>query len=116
MVTVLFAPLGYTVERAGIVINRMGRNVYVLYDDILEVQRLGRGDVGFGIRLWASGGFFGFYGSFWSRRLGRVQAYVTDTRHLVLITRVDGRKLLVSPCPADVFMELVQNKRAKDPS
>ena len=110
-VTALFAPLGYTVDAVGIMVNRMGSKICVLYDEIVEIRRVNRSDVGLSVRLLGSGGFLGFYGRFWSRRLGRHRAYVTSGRNLVLIECVDGEKVLISPYPADLFMELVAKVR-----
>ncbi|UCD51343.1 MAG: hypothetical protein JSW27_01665 [Phycisphaerales bacterium] len=111
MICVLFAPLGYTIDDVGIVINRLGPNICILYSEVAEIRLINRRDLGFGVRLCASGGFFGFYGRFWSTRMGRFQAYVTDTKHLVLITRIDATKLLISPLPANLFVEVVENVR-----
>jgi hypothetical protein len=113
MVTVIFAPLGYTVDNAGIMVNRMGRNICVPYAEIADIRLVDRRDVSFAIRVCGCGGFFGFYGRFWSKRLGKFHAYVTDTRQLVLITCTDGRKILLSPFPADVFTELVRSMRSQ---
>lgn len=112
MVCVAFAPLGYTVDDVGIVVNRLGPNVYILYRDIAEIRTLSRRDLGFCIRLCGSGGFFGSYGRCWSTRLGTFRVYVTDSNHLVLITRTDGTKALISPLPADVFLAVVETARA----
>lgn len=46
------------------------------------------------IRLFASGGYFGFWGLFWSQRIGRFRLYQTDmrsTRYLRLEHRLSGR-------------------------
>lgn len=112
-VTALFAPLGYTVDAVGIMVNRMGPKVCILYDEIAKIRRVRWSDVGLSVRFLGSGGFLGFYGRFWSRRLGRHRAYVTSGRNLVLIECLDGEKLLISPYPADLFMELVEKVRPR---
>ena len=112
MVAIAFAPLGYTVDEVGIVVNRMGPNIYILHSRIVEIRRLSRRDVGFSIRLGGSGGFFGFFGRFWSTRLGRHRAYVTNTKDLVLIRCDNGVKFLLSPYPADAFVEALAQARA----
>lgn len=113
MVTVVFAPLGYTVSEMGIMVNRMGRNICIARSEIAQIELIKRRDVGFAMRICACGGFFGFYGLFWSKRLGRFRAYVTDTRHLVLVTRTDETKVLLSPFPAEVFVDMVKDMQGQ---
>ena len=112
MVALAFAPLGYTVDEVGIVVSRMGPNIYILHSRIVEIRRLTRRDVGFSIRLGGSGGVFGLFGRLWSTRLGRHRAYVTNTKDLVLIRCDNGVKVLLSPYPADAFVEALAQARA----
>lgn len=107
MASALFAPLGFTVDQAGIVVNRMGPRICIPHSEITEIRRLARRDVGFSIRLAGSGGFLGSYGRIWSTRLGKHRAYVTSSKDLVLICCRDGVKFLLSPYPAEVFIEAV---------
>jgi len=111
VVAVLFAPLGYTVDAVGTVINRLGPRVCILHSEIAEIRRLKRHEVGFAIRLCGSGGFFGSYGRFWSTGLGKHRAYITNSKDLVLITRHDGMRFLLSPFPAEAFIAAVENSR-----
>lgn len=111
LITVVFAPLGYTVDQTGIMINRMGPKVCVLDSEIAEIRRIGRRDLGLAIRVWGSGGFFGFFGRFWSRGLGHYRMYATNGRELVCIRQVDGSRIVLSPHPADVFVEAVETAR-----
>ena len=101
----LFAPVGYALTASAIVIRRLGPNIRIPYESIAEVRRLQKRQVGFGIRLGGSGGFFGFYGRFWSTRLGRHRMYATNAGDLVLVRLTDGRKIVVSPHPADAFVQ-----------
>ncbi len=107
-ITILFAPLGFTVDPVGIIIHRMGPNVYVRHEEIAAIERIEPGHLGLAIRVLGSGGFFGFFGAFYSRRLGRFRGYITNRRDLVLITLRNGSKLVVSPHPADAFVEYAQ--------
>ena len=111
LVAVVFAPLGYTVDDVGIVVNRMGPKVCILHGEIAVIGRIRRRDVGFCLRLGGSGGFFGSFGRFWSRRLGHHRMYATNSRDLVYIERVDGTKVILSPFPADVFIAAVEEAK-----
>ncbi|MDI6447868.1 PH domain-containing protein [Anaerobaca lacustris] len=110
-VTILFAPLGFTVDSVGVIIHRLGRNIYIRHDEIASVERIEASQIGLGFRVFGSGGFFGFFGRFYSRQLGRFRGYITNRKDLVLITLRDGAKLVLSPHPGDVFVECAKNAR-----
>ncbi len=110
-ITILFAPLGFTVDPVGIIVNRMGPNVYIRHEEIAAIERIEARQVGFSIRVLGSGGFFGHFGWFYSRPLGWFRCYVTDRRDLVLVCLNDGRKLVLSPHPAEVFVEYAERAR-----
>jgi hypothetical protein len=111
VIAVVFAPLGYTVDDVGIVVNRIGPKVCILHGEIADIGRLSARDVGFSVRVCGSGGFFGWFGRFWSRRLGHHRMYATNMRDLVFVELVDGKKFIVSPYPADVFVAVVEAAR-----
>jgi hypothetical protein len=65
------------------------------------------------IRVLGVGGFFGSYGLFRNRALGQFRAYVTRRGPAVLIRRLEGRPLLVTP--DDVSGAIVALHRAGVP-
>jgi hypothetical protein len=78
------------------------------HDRIREVRRIDSRKMGFAWRIFASGGLLGWFGWFYSRRLGRFRAYATNQRDLVLITETDGTKIVISPHSEDEFLEAVR--------
>jgi hypothetical protein len=59
------------------------------------------------VRLWGSGGLFGYYGLFWSKALGKSKWYLTDRSKAVVVT--DGNQtVLVSPEDRDGFVAAMQ--------
>lgn len=112
-VTIFFAPVGYTVHPQVMEVNRMGPNVVIPCEQIADVRRLGRRDLGFTLRVFGSGGFFGAFGRFYSYRLRWFSAYITNHHDLVLITRTDGTKILISPHPAEAFLDSLDRARQR---
>ncbi len=55
------------------------------------------------LRLFGIGGVFGMIGVFWSRRLGRFRAWVTDPERTVVLTFPD-RTVLISPDDPAAFV------------
>jgi len=105
---ILFAPLRYKVTESAVFVKRLGPDLLIPVEDIHEVRRVEKRDLGIGIRLLGSGGFLGGFGIFFSSRLGILYAYVTDASRLVLIECVDGRKYLLSPETPQEFVEAVE--------
>jgi hypothetical protein len=58
------------------------------------------------VRLGGSSGLFGWFGRYWTRSLGVVEAQATRTGGLVQLDTPEGR-LVVSPEPADRFLDEV---------
>ncbi len=106
-----FAPWSYAVRADGIVVNRLGPSVVIAYEDIQELRPIDSREIGFAWRTFGSGGFLGWFGRFYSRPLGGFRAYATNRRDLILITKTDGAKIVISPYPPDAFLEAVQRNR-----
>lgn len=64
-------------------------------------------DLPLGIRLWASGGLYGYYGLFYLDKLGKVWVYATR-RKRVLLLKVNN-KYIISPENLEVFLKLLEN-------
>ena len=52
------------------------------------------------LRLCGSGGFLGWFGFFWSKRLGVYRAYCTSISRCVIV-RLKNRTIVLSPEPPD---------------
>lgn len=48
------------------------------------------------IRIWGIGGFIGYTGSFYNRRIGKYQSYVGNYNEAFLITLKTGKKYVIS--------------------
>jgi hypothetical protein len=110
----LFAPRAYVLTRDAIVIQRWGRAVVILRDRVREVRRIRSDEVGLAWRLFGSGGLFGSFGLFYSRSLGKFWVYVTNQEDLVLVTQVDGTKIVISPYPAHGFLDAVRKTEVEN--
>jgi len=71
----LFAPRGYEVDADAVVVKRIVGNVVVPRGDVREIRRIESREIGAALRLFACGGFFGWFGLFYSRQIGRFWAY-----------------------------------------
>lgn len=95
---------------------------YVVCDNVVVVRRL-IGDLiidmsrqprlwkwtWWGLRLFGSGGLYGYYGFFTFKGTGRVRMHATNRHNLVLIEDARGRKHLISP---DRPKEFIKQRQA----
>lgn len=100
----LFSPRGYALTEAGVLIKRPIGGILIPYGNIANVRVVTEG-LGRGIRLWGSGGLYGFIGLFHIKNLGRVWVYATDHNKMVLIETRQGTKYIISPDDPTAFIE-----------
>jgi hypothetical protein len=102
----VYTPREYRLDDRFLTIGRPAGDVQIKREDIREVHVATSGDLSGSIRLWGSGGLFGYYGLFRTARLGNCRWYVTDRRKcVVLIT--PAKTLVLSPVdPAGFVAEL----------
>ena len=55
------------------------------------------------VKLWGNGGLGAIRGKYWSKRIGKFDAFLTDTDHAVVL-RWPGRIVAVSPSDPEFFM------------
>ncbi len=98
------APRGFAVEGAAIVVERRLRPVVIPLAAVRSVGPLPKGALRGALRLGGTGGFFGHFGRFWSRRLGAFRLYATRADGLVrIVTR--SEQFVLSPEPPDRFID-----------
>ena len=71
-VAYLYRPLYYNVEQATLSIKRPINSVNIAMYDIKKASLITQDDLGMAIRLFASGGMWGYYGFFYSFKMGKM--------------------------------------------
>ena len=74
-----------------------------------EVRVVSNSEMAWTIRLFGSGGLFGFIGYFWNYKHKFISAYATRMTRLVLVTTNENKKLIISPEDFE-FVETIQQK------
>ena len=98
-----FSPRGYMLADESILVDRLIGEVRIPLRGLREARRATSNDFCGGIRLFGSGGLFGYYGLFRSAKLGKSHWYVTD-RAKAVVVRTSDRVVVVSPDDPDVFL------------
>lgn len=99
----LFSPRSFELTLNGIAIKRPIKSFEIPYREILNVKRVGWSWRH--LRLFGSGGLYGFFGLFQFSGLGRVWTYVTNRHKVVLVETKGGTKYLISPEDPEAFLE-----------
>ncbi len=99
----LWAPRGYILQKNLIIIKRIIGDVEITVSEESKIWKW----TWLGIRLWASGGLYGYFGIFFFRGIGKVKMYATNRNNLVLVKDAKNTKYLISPDNVDKFMDLL---------
>jgi hypothetical protein len=101
-----YSPQSYAVADGSIVVNRLIGNVRIPLDAVREVRLATADDFRGCLRLWGSGGLFGYCGIFQMPRLGKATWYLTN-RNKAVIVITEGKTVLLSPDNVDDFVRSI---------
>jgi hypothetical protein len=102
-----YSPRRYSLDGRSIVIHRLAGNVSLPLEGLRRASPAAAEDLRGCIRLWGSGGLFGYYGLFRTSSLGRCTWYVTNRAKMVVV-ETSGKTVLVSPDDVDGFLAAVR--------
>ncbi len=113
-IVVRSSPRRYTIAESEVLVNRLGRNIVIPCNSIEEVQLIDGHDVfSHSVRSNASGGYFGFFGSFSSPGMGGrdFTAYATRIDGLMVVLKLKhGDPVVLSPDSPETFVKSLQQK------
>lgn len=97
------APRGFALNDIELLIDRDMRPVTIPLISITEVRQLEDAEVKGALRLMGASGFYGHYGWFWTRRLGRFLLYSGRLKDLVLV-RAGKAVFVLGPEDPEIFV------------
>lgn len=103
--TALFTIRGYTVTNEAILVHRLFWDTRLPREGLVSATVEPRA-LSWSLRICGNGGMFSFSGWFWSKKLGRFQAYATDLNRTVVL-RWEKRTAVVSPDDPEGFVREV---------
>lgn len=103
--TYLHRPTQYQVDKDSIIIRRPIGNVEIKVSDINRVDRIHH-DL---LKTATKGGAFGYFGNF-ETDLGRIRFYATRRDRMVMLTKHDKTKIILTPDNQDEFIQSVETK------
>ncbi len=106
----LFSPKEYVLSANGILIKRFIKSINIPYSLISDIKYDPNVWRWLHLRLFGSGGLFGWWGLFSLKNIGRAWLYVTNRRNLVVIRLKNGRVYVLSPENPLDFINNIQIK------
>jgi hypothetical protein len=97
----LWAPQSYTLKGRTVIVKRLVGDLKFQVKSGPERWNW----TWWGLRLFGSGGLYGYYGFFTFRNIGIVRMYATNRHNLVLLKDEKDRKILLSPTNSEEFIQ-----------
>ena len=101
LMPLLWAPQSYSLDGNVVTVRRRIGEVKI---HVAEAPERWNGR-GWGLRLFGSGGLYGYFGYFYVRAIGSVHMYATNRHTMVLLVDEEGRKSVVSPNEPDRLIQ-----------
>lgn len=102
-----YSPTGYAIQERSILVNRLFGNVFIPLDSVREIRKATADDMEGCIRLFASGGLFGYYGVFRTSTLGKSSWYVTNRSNSVVVITT-SQTVVLSPNDVEGFIAAIR--------
>jgi hypothetical protein len=102
-----YSPRGYSVSEKAITVKRFVGNIRIPLEDIREARPTSSDDLRGCMRLWASGGLFGYYGLFRTSKLGRCTWYAAHRKNTVVLIGA-SKTTVYSPDDVDGFLNAIR--------
>ena len=90
------APQRLEIGEKHLVILRRYKSITIYSDEVVSVEQLPKNALRGAARTAGVGGFFGYYGSYYSAKIGSFKLYATSFDNLFLIKLVNGKKIVIS--------------------
>lgn len=98
LITFFVSPRSYTVAKGQLIIERpLNQKVFDLHATSTAELIDPDSGAGHGLRLWGSGGMFGYFGIFHNSDLGKYYLAATRSSNRVMITTSSGKKVVITP-------------------
>ena len=98
LIAYLLHPKAYWVSHKKFIILRPLLDIKIPVTEITEARVLTEEErKGSTLRIFGSGGFFGYFGRFWNSKLGWLTYYATQRRNYILVSTVSGKRYIITP-------------------
>jgi Bacterial PH domain len=103
----LIHPVSYTISPDGITINKILFSSSISIGDITEIKKVNYSDLFITIRLFGSGGLWGYFGIFYSTVYGKLNMQASNMQEMILISTTENKKYIISPENQQEFIDVL---------
>ena len=104
IITYGFSTKYYQLTPDAVIIRRLFGNVKIKRSEITSIEIVEKENMGWIMRIFGVGGLFGYWGRFSSSKLGSMTWYATRKNKIVLITKINNKKIVITPDEAEQFI------------
>jgi hypothetical protein len=108
IVVIVLSPRHYHLDDQRIAVARVARPVIISLDELESARAVQLGELGWVVRVGGSGGAGGYWGRFWSKKMGSMHWWLTRRDTAVLLRGRSGRLWLLSPDDRQSFLEVLR--------
>ncbi len=99
----LFRPTGYRLTGTQFIICRPLKNVIFELNEIRSVNIIDPNEINWSLRIFGSGGLFGYFGKFANRKFGAMTWFATRRNNTILIKTTSHQKIIITPDDPGLF-------------
>lgn len=104
LIVFLYRPISYEITESMVCINRPLLDIKIQINDIKSVEILEDSRLRGVVRLFGVGGLFGYWGKFYSSKIGTMTWYATRRDQAILITTTEDKKIVLTPDDPEIFV------------
>jgi hypothetical protein len=101
-------PFQYAIDEMGISIHKKLWPKTIPFNNIASLETIAYKELKVRLRLWGSGGLWGWFGYFLSAEYVTLNMQITEKNNLLLITTKDEKYIVLSPTEVIAFAEAVK--------
>ena len=106
------APQRLEISKSRIVILRRYNSVTIEAQEIESIELLPKNALRGAVRMGGVSGFFGWFGNFYTFKLGSFKLYATNFENLFLVTKWGGQKIVFSCSEPEKIEQLVYGQNS----
>ena len=96
--------ISYKLTADELIIHRLFSDKRIERQQIMSVELIDKDNIGWAIRIFGSGGLFGYYGTFSSTKLGSMTWYATRRDRTILVKTNGLKKIILTPDDPELFV------------
>jgi hypothetical protein len=108
-----YAPIRLEANDEEIAVRRLFSVVKIPLSEVTHIRQISKTTIDGSIRVFGSGGLFGYLGRFKNDKIGTYNMYATELNSLIMVSTTNNKKYVISCTKPKEFIEYVSSKLTK---